>query len=257
MRLGLKLWSTNLNYILPARELFARKVFDYVELFVVPGSLGLLPQWQGLPFPYVLHAPHSYAGLNPADPLRRQENLALTGEVDAYTSALSPDWVIFHPGVSGEAAESIAQFRALAARFPDMFRKALLENKPQIGMKGETCLGASPDELRAIKDGADLRFCLDFGHAICYAVAAGKPWKKVLTDFLACEPAMFHLSDGFFTVKDAHEHFGSGEYDLPFLAGCIPTDGWVSIETKKDSADDLDDFAVDAEKLRGYARISS
>lgn len=252
-RIGLKLWSTNVDYIPLARELYAQKMFQYIELFTVPGSLNMLPRWKELDIPYVLHAPHSYAGLNTADPSKRDVNMALVQEVDSFFSALTPSWVIFHPGVSGDITESIRQLRSFGDRFPDMYQKVVIENKPKIGLQGEACLGASPEEIRRVLDETGRYFCLDFGHAICYAVAARRPWKDVLEEFLAFGPVMYHLCDGFFTVTDAHEHLGAGEFDLPYLVSLMDREKCVSLETKKDNPDSLDDFVRDIRKLREYA----
>ncbi len=252
-RIGLKLWSTNLNYIPPAQILFAREVFDYIELFVVPGSLGTLTRWQALDIPYVLHAPHSTAGLNPADSSRRQEHIGLVGEVNAYALSLSPEKIIFHPGINGDWQESISQFKVWRKEFPCMFDAVVIENKPRIGLKGEHCLGASVTEMSEILKAAGCGFCLDFGHAICTAVADGLDWKAVVRDFMTLKPVMYHLCDGPLSSKDAHEHFGRGAFDLDFLVSCIEPGRMVTLETKKDFDVSLDDFAEDVEAFKRYA----
>jgi deoxyribonuclease IV len=256
-KIGLKIWSTNLRYIPIARELFSRQVFDYIELFTVPGSIETLPLWNDLAVPYILHAPHTYAGLDPSVAASRALNIELVAQVDQFFQALSPAHVIFHPGVHGQVSESISQFRSFGYKFPVMYEKVLIENKPLIGLREETCLGAAPDEMRRILDATGRGFCLDFGHAICYAVAAGKEWKQVLAEFLKLRPSMYHLCDGHFTVKDAHEHLGAGEFDLPYLIQLIEDGKPVSLETKRDRQDSLDDFVLDAQKLREHAGIQN
>ncbi len=254
-KIGLKIWSTNLQYAPIAQELFARKIFDYIELFAVQGSLDTLACWKQLDIPYIIHAPHSYAGLDPSVAADRGANMELVRQVERFFDALSPAYVIFHPGVKGDLSESIAQFKSWAQKFPGMYAKVVIENKPLIGLHGETCLGASPEDVQGLLESTGRGFCLDFGHAICYSVAAGKDWKKVLAEFLKLKPSMYHLCDGFFSPKDAHAHLGSGEFDLPFLVQMIDEGKPVSLETNKDRQDSLDDFVVDVQKLRAYAGV--
>jgi len=255
MKIGLKLWSTNIQYIPAARDLFARKVFDYIELFIVPGSAKTMPLWKALGVPYILHAPHSVYGFNPADPACRDANLGMVKQVEDFFYALSPAFVIFHPGLDGDQREAVFQFRSFESRDPLMYEKIIIENKPQVGLRGGRCLGASPEEIRFLMAGTGSGFCLDFGHAICYSIAAGKGWKDVLAEFLMMAPAVYHLYDGFYSPEDTHRHLGTGEFDLPYLIGLIGLEKYATLETGKEHLDLLDDFEKDAQKLRKYAGI--
>ncbi len=252
-RIGLKLWSTNINYIPAAQVLFAQGIFDYVELFVVPGSGNAIKDWRVLNVPYVLHAPHSYAGLNPADKARRAENLGLVRQVAEFVDALRPSKVIFHPGILYDLDEAIFQLNAFKQAFPWMSEKALVENKPGLGLNGEVCLGASEEQMKRVLQETGLGFCFDVGHAICHAVLAQKPWEKVVEGFLMMQPAMFHLSDGPYSEKDKHLHLGEGQYDLASILERMPSEAVVTLETPKSFADSLDDFVKDAAMLRAKA----
>ncbi|MBF0485504.1 MAG: hypothetical protein HQL16_03210 [Candidatus Omnitrophica bacterium] len=249
-KIGLKLWSTNLTYIPEAQDLFAKKVFDYIELFIVPGSCGMIPHWKKLGIPYILHAPHSYAGLNPSDSSKRHVNMGLIREVDLFFSALMPTWVIFHPGVNGDINESVMQFRSFRDSFAEMYQRVLIENKPQVGLRGEQCLGASVEEVRSILTQTGLGFCLDFGHAICYAISAKKIWEQIVAGFLELNPAMFHVCDGYYSGQDAHEHLGKGQFDLSKIIKYLHSDAMLTVETKKDFPDSLDDFLQDVNFLQ-------
>ncbi|MCX5679377.1 MAG: TIM barrel protein [Candidatus Omnitrophica bacterium] len=253
-KIGLKLWSTNLSYIPAAMDLFAKKTFDYIELFTVPGSLSTIPKWKGTVIPYVLHAPHSMAGFNPADPACRKTNLNIIKQVDEFFCALSPMFVIFHPGLNGSEAEAVSQFRSFGKAYPSMYKKTIIENKPQVGLQDERCLGASPEEMRSLLRGTGCGFCLDFVHAICYSVFVGEPWKNALVRFLAMDPSVYHLCDGSYSVKDTHKPLGEGELDLPYLISLIGPKKYVTLETKKAYTDSLDDFIQDVKKLKEYAR---
>lgn len=253
-KIGIKLWSTNMAYIPAARDLFARKVFDYIELLTVPGSQETISQWKELGIPYVLHAPHSTVGLNPADSNKRDTNIESVRQLNKFFDVLSPAFVIFHPGVDGNIEESILQFRSFGECFPLMYQKTIIENKPLVGLRDEKCLGASPEEMRFLLDGTGRGICLDFGHAICYSVAAAKDWKDMVTNFLALRPAMYHFCDGLFSVKDGHRHLGTGEFDLPYLLGLIERDKCITLETNKDHSELLDDFVQDVQRLREVCR---
>ena len=250
IRIGLKVWSTNLNYIPIVRDLFARKIFDYVELFTVPGSMATIVHWKESQIPFVLHAPHSAAGLNPGDCSCKDANLELVAQVDAFFQSLSPEFVIFHPGVNGTVEESIKQFSQFGRRFPNMYEKTVIENKPKVGVNNEDCLGASVEEMRMLLQETGRGFCFDSTHAICYAQSAQLPWKNVLNDFLLLKPSMFHVCDGKYAPKDAHYHLGDGEFDLAYIIGMLPSSAVVSLETPKDSKDNLNDFIRDVDVFR-------
>ena len=50
-KLGLKLWSINTdNYLKEAIKLYNQGIYDYIELYVVPGSLEHLSKWETLKF---------------------------------------------------------------------------------------------------------------------------------------------------------------------------------------------------------------
>ena len=67
-KIGLKLWSNNTNnYLEEARRLFREGIFDYIELYVLPGTLEHLKFWKTLEIPFVIHCAHSAHRFNPAD----------------------------------------------------------------------------------------------------------------------------------------------------------------------------------------------
>jgi deoxyribonuclease-4 len=255
IKIGLKLWSTNLYYIPIVRDIFARQIFDYIELFTVPNSLETVFHWKELDIPYVLHAPHSAVGLNPGDRTCKDTNIVLVRQVNEFFHALSPKFVIFHPGANGSLQESIAQFRSFEEQFPVLYQKIIIENKPQVGLQDEKCLGASPQEIRTLLTETGRSFCFDSTHAICYAQNAHLPWQEILKDFVSLKPVIFHVCDGYYGPKDAHKHLGEGEFDLSQIIGMLPSEGMVSLETPKDSKDNLDDFVKDVEIFKSFAKV--
>ena len=251
-RLGLKLWSGNVDLQSAAQDLYQKGVYDYIELYVDPRleEKGL-DSWQKLRIPYHLHAPHSYSGLNLSDVQAESSNRKLISLVSQFYRILNPEFVIFHGGIKGSIDETIRQIKNFKKDFPDLFQKALIENKPKIGLNGEICLGASAEEIRNIMNVTGLGFCLDIGHAICYSNWLKEDWKKVLVEFLYLSPKVFHISDGNIqSLADGHEHFGKGNYDFKTIFSLIPHDCFLAIETRHDFKDRLDDFFQDANYLK-------
>jgi len=221
-------------------------IFDYIELFVMPGTAADLAKWRFLDIPFILHAPHSYAGFNPSLASMYKENEKILDEVYSYAEALHPSGVIFHPGVEGDPLETIRQFAVFRKKFPGLFTSAFFENKPAVGQKGEKCLGASPSEIAYLIGETGFSFCLDFAHASCYAVWAGKNFQKIIKEFMALQPKIFHLSDTLHGERDVHLHLGAGCLDIPVLIRMIPSVAKVTLETPKDIQKDLQDFCDDA-----------
>lgn len=254
-KIGLKLWSTNDFYIKPAMELYNQKVFDYIELYVVPGSAAqYLNEWRKLALPFILHAPHAGAGFNFSLESCSLENNRLIKEVNVFKEALNPKKIIFHPGVNGSLEETIRQIKFFKEEFPDFFKLVVIENKPKIGVNGESCMGSSPSEIRAILDETKLGFCFDMGHAICYAAWKRVEYENVVDEFIGFKPTMYHISDGdFHSHVDMHLNFRKGNFDLKKLIPKIPQHACVSIETDKPSKLDLNSFKEDVSYFRGCA----
>jgi sugar phosphate isomerase/epimerase len=253
-KIGLKIWSTNSFYVKPALDLYERLVFDYIELYITPGSQKeYLKIWQEVEIPFILHAPHSFSGLNLSLSEFEKKNRELIEEVEYFRNVLSPEMIIFHPGTDGSINETIRQIKLFKSEYNKVFDRVLIENKPKVGLNEESCLGASPEEIKRVIEETDVGFCLDIGHAVCYASWAGLEWASVVKNFIRLSPEMYHLSDGDVrSTKDSHPHLGEGNYDLYKMIRMIPLNAFVSIETGKNTEIDLDDFEGD---VKYYRRI--
>ena len=252
LKLGLKLWSSNTFYIKPALELYRQGVFNYVELYVDPGSAEDVPgQWKESGLPFFLHAPHSYSGFNLSRRKCQSENLRILKEVESHRMALYPKFIIFHPGIMGSINETVHQIHDMKKEFPDILDLAIIENKPKIGLKGEVCVGASPEEIERIIEETGLGFCLDVGHAICFAAWAQIGWEDVIHQFMKLGPKVYHLSDGNINSHtDSHLHYGDGDFELRKIIKLIPSNVYVSVETDKDPKLQLKDFERDVNYLK-------
>ena len=251
MKYGLKLWSTNDFYINEAVKLYKNKVYDYIELFVVPNSLKYLILWEKLTIPFILHAPHSYTGFNPSLEKYEGDNLKLLSDVESYRKTLNPEYIIFHPGIDGQLSETIRQFNIFKETYEDIFSIALIENKPAVGIKGEKCVGVSVCDISRIMKNTSMGFCYDIGHSICYSNSININWREIFLQFLKLNPNLYHLSDGEIgSTKDMHLNLGSGDYDLRWITDILPQKSRISIETQKHSQNNLNCFLADIDHLR-------
>lgn len=250
---GLKLWSTNEDYIPGAADLIRRSVFQYIELFAVPGTCGGVAAWQRLRkdtgAKFVIHAAHFMTGLNLADPAARTKNRELAGEAFSFADALGAGKVIFHPGVNGRDEEAAEQLAAL--KDP----RRLVENKPYAGLKpGLVCNGHSPEGIKLIMEASGAGFCLDIGHALAAAASLQKGENGWLDDFLALKPKMYHVADGQRgSVMDGHLHLGEGDYDFRAILPKLPAGAMITLETNKKFKDRLDDCEADVRFLGALA----
>jgi sugar phosphate isomerase/epimerase len=257
MRLGLKLWSTNDNYIDEAIRLFKQGVYSYIELYSVPNSYKKnVELWNNLrseySIPFVIHGAHSMHGFCLSLPEKTETNRVLFEEAVAYYNQLDAEYIILHPGVFGTAEETVLQLKSLIKQTAINSSKILIENKPRITLTSDACIGANPKELAFIKNECGLGFVLDIPHAIKYAIGVNQDWKKVLEEFMFLSPKVLHVSDAFLShEKDEHLHIGDGEFDFKKIFSTCQADN-ITIETNKDSNVSLSDFEKDVLLLKEY-----
>ena len=63
---------------------------------------------------------------------------------------LGADWIIAHGGNNGSILETIRQIGLIGDN------RIVIENKPKIGLRDETCVGWSPADFRKIADAGRL-----------------------------------------------------------------------------------------------------
>lgn len=257
MRLGLKLWSTNDNYIDEAIRLFKLGVYSYVELYCVPNSYEKnIRLWDELKnickIPFIIHCAHSMHGFCLSIPEKTETNRVLFEEAVAYYNKLDAEYIILHPGVFGTAEETVLQLKSLIKHTDINSSKILIENKPRITLTSDACIGANPKELAFIKNECGLGFILDIPHAIKYAIGVNQDWEKVLKEFMMLSPEILHISDAFLShEKDEHLHIGDGEFDFNKIFSICQANN-ITIETNKDSNMSLSDFEKDVLLLKEY-----
>jgi endonuclease IV len=241
MQLGLKLGSLNTNFTEDILSFYKAGYFQYIELFAAPESFDdTIEYWKQFVMPTVIHAPHSFAGMNLSLPEEREGNKKKIQETLRFADVLKSEYIIFHSGLNGNINETISQLR------PFIDSRCLIENKPMRGLNDEKCLGSTPEELVYILNELQTGFCLDFGHAICTANSLKKKPLEFINEFILLNPNMYHLTDGDYTGEyDSHLHYGKGTFPLKELLKMIPNKTKVTNEAKHDSDNDLNDFKED------------
>lgn len=245
--IGLKLHSTNIALIPDAIKLKREGFFDYIELYIIPGSYNeTINAWKNLDISYVIHAPHSYSGLNLSLKNFEHNNISLIEETESFRMVLKPAKIIFHPGIDGSINETIRQILLFKKKYSELFKSAIIENKPKIGLNGEVCVGSSTEEIAQIIKETEMGYCLDIGHAIYYAAWADLKYEDVIDSFMDLKPDIYHLSDGDISSQtDLHLNFGKGNFELDRILNKIPQDSYITIETNRNMAMNLKDYESD------------
>ena len=242
MKYGLKLWSINTVLIDEAVRLIDEKVFDYIELFVIPDSeiTSFL-----IDVPYIIHIPHEKFGVNIGDPSVNEYTLQKIDESIIWADQLNAKHLILHAG-HGSMHHATNLLRELSDS------RLLIENMPKVGLGGEAMIGYSPAQIEELIGDSDIGVCLDFGHAVKAAVSFGVDYKGYVQGFMRLEPRVFHVSDGKLSgERDEHMGIGEGEYDFGFLMRCVERSRseMVTMETPRVSQCSLAEDVGNIEKL--------
>jgi sugar phosphate isomerase/epimerase len=248
-RIGLKLYSTNTDLI-PEALLLKNKYFNYIELYIIPGSYDeTISAWNKFDVPYVIHAPHSFHGVNLARSECRGTNMHHVREVQGFADALDADVIIVHGGNNGNITETIEQLRLIDDS------RVVVENKPSIGILNESCIGWSASEFKQFREAGVLHgIALDFTHAACAARTAETDIVRFIQSLLEFEPKIFHISDSeSYSQKDMHLNLGKGSLNLEQFLSFIPGNGLVTVETPRIIAENLSEFATDVNYLRNLS----
>lgn len=248
IKYGLKLWSDNQHYISEAEKLYRAGLYDYIELYIVPGTYEPhVETWHNLNIPFLIHCTHTIHGFNLAIKEKFENNLKIFAEVKAFCDALDGKFIIFHPGIMGYLGESIQQINSMNDK------RLLVENKPYISMSGRTCRGSMYEELQRIIVSCNVGFCLDIAHVINAAFHLKIDYISYLEKMLTLSPQVVHISDGEIKTKhDRHLNIGHGEFDFKRISKIIALSNarHLTLETDR-SGDALEDFVEDIMKMKG------
>ena len=251
-KFGLKLGIGETALIPAAQKLRRHDGYDFLELYVpmtsVPSDAENWRWYDGL---LVLHAPHALGGFNFAKAEMETGNFRCLESLETLRASMSPGMIVFHPGLDGDIGETFRQIKRMREEFPGLHRIALLENKPKVGLNGEECLGASPEEIQEMLGETGCGFCLDVRHAFAYAAWAREDGLDVVKRFAKLSPRLWHAADGMSaSAIDSHDHIGEGDIPWGALAAHWGANAMVTLECKKDADRLLDDFVSDRGRLR-------
>ena len=254
MKLGLKLWSINTDYYLnEAKRLYDMGLYDYIELYAVPNTENTISLWKNLNIPYTIHCPHSMHGFNLADAGKKAGNMAMFNESRKFADLLNADYIIVHGGTEGTIEETARQFTELNEP------RAIIENKPYRAIPNELsinyCRGYNASEIKTVMEKAKCGFCLDFVHAACAANSQKLNIYEYIEDLASLKPVICHLSNMSDTTSeyDSHIHLADGNFDIKKLLSLLPKNQKITLETKKNFSDSLEDFIEDIKFIRKYA----
>lgn len=250
MKIGLKLWNINTDFYFEAvKKLHKEKIFDYIELYIIPNKIDTLEKWSTLDIPFIIHAPHSAHNFNLADKTLKESNKHMYKEVKDFADTLKAQYIIFHGGCNGSIEETADQLKNLHEV------RAIIENKPFKPLPNKwgytQCRGYNKEEIEYVMSVSSCGFCLDFGHAICASNSLGIDYWNYIDNFLELTPKMFHLSDikDVRSELDSHENIGKGSLDIKTLLSKISNDAIITVETDKNNKENLDDFVYDVRAL--------
>ena len=246
---GLKIGSIDTQYTQEILEYYDQRVFQYIELFVPSDSYkDTIEYWKQFRIPFGIHAPHTAAGMNLANPVDNVANRAKIEEAIRFADVLNASYIIFHSGTNGKAEETVRQLS------PYVDGRFLIENKPIKGFGGDyICVGTDYEDLKAIVDALHCGFCLDFGHAICAANTLRRNPIEFIAQLKSLEPKVYHLTDGDYKSEiDSHYHYGKGTFPLKELLAFVPDGGMITNEAKRENMTTLKEFYQDSIKLNEY-----
>jgi endonuclease IV len=242
MRIGLKIWSKNIESFGMLTHLHGCEQIDFVELYTdsqVPEFQ--LQELSGIPI--ILHARNTINAAETASGLLIEEPSRILGTRK----------VIVHPGFETTNA-SIERLSKNISHLQAGY-EVILENVPLHGLDGSTMFLSHPDEFCSFVRQHRCLTCLDFSHAIIAANNHGLDAMEVVKKLLSLEPAMYHLCDGEYKGStDRHLGLGEGNFPLRELIGLIPEGSLITLETPKMDFRGLSEDLMNLEILRGLLK---
>lgn len=254
---GVKIWSRDAlkkaAFLKECAENVRRGVFDYAELFALPGTYDetssiLYQELKGLPV--VIHAPHSGVGMDLGNKEMQRQNREMFEDSQRFADLFRAEIIILHAGIGqGEEYlnESIRQFRLANDQ------RLAVENQPYECCETHKLLhGITPQEIKLIQKETGCKFCLDFYHALCAANNLGQKVEDYWRQFNDLVPDMYHLCDGYMDGReDIHLHYGEGEIDLrALLRDFVHPNSMLTMETGREVPQNAEPWVKDAAYIR-------
>lgn len=220
MKLGLKLYTCNLNLLDKYKDLF-----DFFEVLIEADfDVSKLKHYSK---EITIHAAHSSFGFDLSDPKKEKLNKEILDKAKEAADIVNSKYIIVHPGHNKNENSEKVMLNFLKDNFDKRF---VFENS--INNEDQICLFSTPKEIKRLLDKFDIKMCLDFAHATCSANFLGKDVKKFIKDFLKLKPEYFHVSGISLDAKrDMHKHLFEVENDYEYLKW-INKNKYICLETR-------------------------
>lgn len=246
MKVGFKLWGSNIDLADECEKLVDQNIFDYGEIHAKKDTFDdCVDVWSSKNINYIIHAAHQSDGFNPANPDLLNQNIKIIDEAKHYADKLKSDIIICHLGYGGTIEEAIRQLKI----YND--DRIIVENLPRRNSELGEYIGVTPDEIKLIMNEGSCGLCFDFAHALCGANSYNIDYKNWFEKFNDLNPRLYHISDGHSDgLSDPHYHLGIGDYDIKYQASFISKENRVSLETYDIGDKNMDLCVKDAKLLK-------
>ncbi len=243
LKYGIKLWSINQDWFLPAVEIFKENKIDFIELYIVPDSFSFSGLSSLKNIPVFIHAPHYSHDFN----IFKWNNQAAASFRKTIEAAdyFKSKFIIIHSGVGTDKEN----FKKNIEKISD--RRIVIENKPKKAIGGEQCFGYSLEQLKFIKKACGSDICLDFTHAIKSAFSQKIDYKKFVLELInELSPRYFHIGGCFTNNGESDEHLNlwEGDTDIKWIKNELENlaqkeDIYLVFEVPKNEVDLKNDLA--------------
>lgn len=235
MKIGLKIWSNNLDRTKQILDFKNKNLYDYIEIYSVPETDNNIFAWKEFCTDFIVHAPHSPSGVNFGDHNKKFYNKKMFDVAKRYADGLNSNKIIIH--ACADLNDGTAIFEEVADQIHDLNdNRIIIENEPFCGISGQKFYfgGAFPIE-KIIKD-LGIDFCLDISHAICSANYFDINFEYYLSLLEKLNPIMYHCCDGISgKFTDSHMSLGSGNYDFDLIFKILKSGKYITLETGNNS----------------------
>ena len=261
-KIGLKLYSTDYDkYFDEVISLYQQKVFDYIELYIIPNTTDSIENWKKLQtldntnsaikIPFMLHAPDHKNKINLSNPENLDSNIEAYKQVDLFKQELSARCTIVSPGTRGSISETARQLKIINPK--NILIKNNLYRIPSLSYA--VGIGATVEEIEKFKKEYFCGFCLDIVNAICTANLTSDPPYELIREFNAFNPIMYRISgNNINSTEKQHLHLENANLDYSIITMVIRNNALITIDSDKSNGSDLNDFKEDVRFLRRFCK---
>ena len=261
-KIGLKLYSTDYDkYFDEAISLYRQKVFDYIELYIVPDTTGSIENWKKLQnlndtnsaikIPFMLHAPDHKNGISLSNPDNLEKNIEVYKQVDLFKQELGAKCTIVSPGTRGSISETARQLKTINPK------NILIKNNIYRikSLNYAVGIGSTIEEIAKFKKEYVCSFCLDIVNAICSANLTSESPYETIRELNSFNPIMYRISgNNIDSTEKEHLHLESANLDYSIITMIIRNNALITIDSDKSNGSDLNDFKEDVRFLRRFCK---